>query len=338
MPSKLVSVGLGLSVLIMGIGYGCGSVKNSSMSLGTPMISPSFKIAIPAGLSQPLMNGSLLKHPGLGSRGLNAIDIKTRFFSAGKTNLSSILQTLDSRIETAHALTGSCTTQTAIPYQISPFGQTVTLYAQCSQSQSPQFTGDPGILMFGTHENLTYLYSASGDQRVAAIIEPLDSLGAPTHSPGSSHDYQIEVWLGIGYGNPASTGSYGAVHLYVNSFTKAFEMALAGQDFGYCGAQLKSDGTQVYLVGSTDRGTTCAPPEAICVGASDLSAAATCGSELQAFELPALGRVSATGANGKTLGASQYPGGPSNSILLTGQSIDSLGFGPTTVPAEIGSL
>ncbi len=167
--------------------------------------------------------------------------------------------------------------------------------------------------------------------------------GAPSVGP-----YIVEAWIAIGANN-ASSGmtcghisawddcSYGVIHLFANSQTSMFEMAVAGVGFGYCGAQFDSDGTTVYGIGSPDMGTTCNGPYTACVAASDISTPATCGASLTTFSIPALGRASTSGPN-TTDGASLYPSDGGGSILLNGTPSDSMNFGPTTPTPGVGSL
>ena len=155
----------------------------------------------------------------------------------------------------------------------------------------------------------------------------------------------VEAWLTVGLNNATSCGSmngfddcsYGVMHLIANTATGTFEMAVAGIGFGYCGAQLASDGTNIYGQGSLDMGMTCVTTEDLCVSASDISTTSTCSSALQTFALPPLGRVSTTGPN-NTWGASEYPGSATDQITLDGTTTDSLNFGPTAPTAGTGTL
>jgi hypothetical protein len=100
------------------------------------------------------------------------------------------------------------------------------------------------------------------------------------------------------------------------------ELSVAGLGFGYCGAQLSSDGTTIQFAGSIDMGTTCLPSASVCVSASDLTAQTQC--PAPSFGLPAVGRMAGAGPNG-TFAASLYG---SDIVLLNGTGTDSLAFGP----------
>jgi hypothetical protein len=110
-------------------------------------------------------------------------------------------------------------------------------------------------------------------------------------------------------------------------------MSVAGIGFGFCGAQLRSDGTNVYATGSEDMGATCQPVSSSCVLASDLATAGTCTS-LMTFTHPALGREAGMGAT--TFAASLYPSPPN--LTLDGTMNDDLHFGPTAPTPGVASF
>jgi hypothetical protein len=81
----------------------------------------------------------------------------------------------------------------------------------------------------------------------------------------------------------------------------------------------------VYIIGSEDMGTTCTDTDSVCISASDADTEVNCTAAVQALELPALGRVA-----GESWGASMYPGGSDNSVVLAaGNVTDDVTFGPT---------
>lgn len=282
-----------------------------------PLIAPPVKAATPAGF--------------IGANGLHLTlptdEFKNRFFATGPTSIFEILNRIDARIAGINTRSKEgdydCLNQVPTEYTLSPFGQAVTFYAQCYEQMDPDSPQDSKLVQFGQHEGKTYLYYAVGQERAAVIATPQE---------GSDDSFQIQAWIGVGYLNSDSCGSfekcsYGVIQLNANSSSRSFEMAVAGLGFGYCGAQLKSNSERVYAIGSTD-GPSCQAPDTLCVAAADLTQTDAC-TDLTAFELPALGRTAVSG--GASYDASRYPDAPS--IILNGESDDSLHFGPT-IPTE----
>ena len=117
------------------------------------------------------------------------------------------------------------------------------------------------------------------------------------------------------------TGSHGVMQISADPAIHAFEMTAAGAGMGYCGAQYKSDGTNIYGTGSVDMGATCGAIDTICVLASDATTTATCSAGEMTLSLPAIGRK-AYGSNGVSL----YPA--SANITLSADGNDDTLFGP----------
>ncbi len=266
--------------------------------------------------------------------GLDAANIKSRFFSAGPTNIFSILGEIDGRIneinERSRGKDVPCLSQPAVPYTLTPFGQSVPFYAQCvSQVSTPTPTSATparaAFFQFGQKDGTTYLYETIGAESIGARVAPV---------VGSPGQYTVDAWMGVGYENATGCGngtgfddcSYGVMALEADSSHLKFELSVAGIGFGYCGAQLKSDSMTVYLKGSGDMGATCNETASLCVAASDVATLVACPSD--SFALPALGRAATSGPNG-TWGSSQYPGSGSDAVVLNGTSSDSLSFGPS---------
>jgi hypothetical protein len=344
----------------------------------------------------PTAPSSVVAGGGFHLTSLASSDIRSRFFSAGPTNIYSLLGAIDDRITgingRAQTTKSPCLAQAPVPYTITPFGQSLTFYVQCYEEIGSSAPGDPGFVQFGMKDGVTYYYSAIGAGWTAAILTPtggassLDggvdaegggpqrgsdvgtdgspSIGADgSVSVGSAGGaYVVKAWSGVGYLNAGGCGnksgfddcSYGVIEIQADSSQRTFEMAVAGIGFGYCGAQLKSDGTTVYGIGSPDMGTTCAAADTFCVAASDVTTAGVCDPSIMTFALPALGRMSSTGPNAGGPGpgpgpgvdagssaawaASQYPGGPANRIVLDGTTSDSLYFGPTSPTPGAGAF
>lgn len=289
-----------------------------------PLLAPPVRAATPSGLRPSAARR--LEHAidptGALDATLRAADIRDRFFSgSGPTDLMTLLGSIDQR--QAEINGGShppCLDQPAVDYAITPFGQTVTLAAQCFRSFGPSTPGDPGFLQFGERDGKVSLYVAAGAARLAALVTPI----------AGTTDHTVDAWYGVGYNNATACGtsgsfdgcSYAVTELHANPTTQQFEMSVAGIGVGFCGIQFGSDGMSLYGIGSSDMGATCNDRATFCVSAADLTTPGACGSP--AYTLPALGRHA--GAGGHAFGASQYPDEPN--ITLDGTPSDSLGFGP----------
>jgi hypothetical protein len=261
-----------------------------------------------------------------GGMGLDPSDIKSRFFSVGPTNIFSILAEIDSRIgeinQRSRGQNVPCLSQPPVPYGLTPFGQSVPFYAQCVWRFSPPTPSNLDFLQFGQKDGIIYLYEAVGAAAVGARLTP---------AAGASGAYAVEAWMGVGFNNATSCGnangfddcSYGVMGLEADPSRMHFELSVAGIGFGYCGAQLKSDGMTVYVQGSPDMGATCAPSASVCVSASDVTMTSMCTSV--SFHLPAIGRAATSGPNG-LWGASQNG---SQGVVLDGTASDALAFGPS---------
>jgi hypothetical protein len=332
-----------------------------------PLVTPPVKAATPPSLGGTGVKPLALRQPSDVARKLQALDsmdLKSRFFTAGPTSIFQILDTLDrhiTEINNASASTDTpCLQQAPVAYTLTPFGESLTFHAQCFQGMSSPGASPASFFQFGQKDGTTYLYVSSGVQHVAARITPVvgtdpqadagadaAASGAPpaaTDGGATSTRYRTDVWIGIGYNNATECGpktdfagcSYGAIVLHTDETRLALELTVAGLGFGYCGAQLKSDGTRVYARGSLDMGSTCLASSELCVAASDIATPADC-TGLSTLASPPLGRK-ATTAGIKVFGASLYPGGASNQIQLDGTSTDSLRFGPTAPTSGVGEF
>jgi len=333
--SKLTTIAFGVTCALFVTLSGCS--KSSATGIGLPELTPPVKAAAPAGLQ----SRNLLRSPA--DLTLDAAEFKSRFFAAGPTYIFDILTGIDSRITEINtrsaSSTAACLTQSPVEYTITPWGQTVTMYGQCYEILSGATAQDPKLIQFGVKDGVTYLYVAVGAAWVAAKA---------TLVTGSTTDYTVDAWMGVGYTNQGGTCgggtwdgcSYGVLQIKADSQASTFEMAVSGLGFGFCGAQLKSDGTNVYGTGSTDMGATCNSVDTLCKLASDMTTAGDC-TALTTFDIPAMGRVAATssGATGTipaTWGASTYPASPSPAVTLDGTSTDSMYFGPVTPTTGLG--
>lgn len=337
-----------------------GGANGSAPSTATfPLVTPPVKAAAPRGFGGATGGSHATPfHPGRFLT-LDTNDIRSRFFSMGPTNVYGLLGSIDDRIQGYNMRTQNggpaCMQAEPVAYTIHPFGTDVSFYAQCVDKIGSSNPADPGFIQFGTKDGVVYYYSAVGAGWTAAILTP--NAPAPTDAGPPATTYRVHAWSGVGYLNADGCGnkgafddcSYGVIELVADASTATFEMAVAGIGFGYCGAQLKSNGTLVYGVGSTDMGQTCNAQGTFCVQASDVMTSATCdGDDVQMLTLTPLGRRESIGSGlahlasgidgGVAWGASQYPGSDANQVVLDGTGADSLRFGPTSPTAGVGSF
>lgn len=289
-----------------------------------PMVVPPVRAAAPAGLAAAAARVAQLTGE------LSATEFRDRFFNpaGGPTDVFRILGDIDARLVgiNARSTEGAhpCLTSPPVEYTIAPFGQTVPFVAQCWEAFSGGGgAGPPAFLQFGKRDATTYLYVTGGATRVAARITQVDA-GEPS----------VDVWYGVGYTNVTcgTDGtfdgcSYAATQIHASPASHAFEMSVAGIGVGFCGIQIRSDGTSVFGRGSTDMGEICHDAASLCVAATDLVTPGSC-EAITSFAQPALGRRAGAGAH--VFGASAYPDAPT--ITLDGTAADSLQFGPADAP------
>ena len=322
----------------------CGKKKTSGKSANLPLVTPPVKAATPKGFG----GSTSLDGTTATSTTLSASDFKTRFFTTGPTNFLDILGNIDSRIAGINTQSAGitpvppCLSQTPVAYTITPWGQTVTMYGQCytkitsnGGGVTSNVTNDPLFVQWGVNAGITYLYYAIGAERIAVIATPI---------AGSTTQYSVQAWIGLGYPSGSSawdSGSYGVMQIAANPATTTIEFTVAGMGFGYCGAQLRSDGTNIYAAGSSDMGATCNKTASLCVLASDATTAGTCASGVTTFALPPIGRDAAAASTGNNItsswAASAYLG-TGEAVTLNGKTTDALYFGPLTPTAGVTEL
>ena len=298
----------------------------------------------------------LLPDGGTVSTGFSVSDLQSRFFMGGPTDIFGILDAVDTIIGQINAATttstSACLTQPPVAYTLTQFAAGTTFYAQCYLDNPT-----PGFTQFGRKDGSVYVYmtpGSGGPEQVAAVVTPIAGTAS---ADGGAPLYSVQAWVGIGYSNaalsaPCAAGgtvafddcSYGVIEITANEQTSSFELSTAGLGFGVCGAQLKSDGTNIYAVGSNDMGT-CGAAQNVCASAAALATPGTCTGSVTSFALTPLGREQTTGPNAAGPGnpanpsafysASAYPGGAADTILLTGTTSDSLHFGPLVPTAGV---
>jgi len=245
---------------------------------------------------------------------LNPQDIVDRFFnSIGRpTNLFDILQGVDDRIESINSRWSQfsgCMSNTPTAYSLgTSFASSPTFYAQCSETWS----SGSGFDQWSQIGDTTYLYVRGGDGIVAAQVVGNGTFG---------NVKQVTVWFSVGIVN--RNGSHAVAMVYAEPSTPIFEMSVAGNNVGFCGVQMKSDGHVLNVTGSEGINS-CAPTDTSCTLASSLTTEATCNAFVDSFSLPAMGREAYSGNE-----ASAYPGGSKNTVVLANTGTDATFFGPS---------
>jgi len=319
----IVSV-VGVVCVGLAVGLSVSFLRKGGITL--PYVRPPVAATIPSAYKSS---------SGFGSLSLSTDDIQSRFFpsTGGPTSLNDILAEIDGRLAglNGQMKNQACLTQANVEYTISTWGQTTTFYAQCYS----QWSDGTGFVQFGVKDGKTYLYQYGGQSRSAAIVTPING----------STTFTVDAWLSVGVlNNPWDTMSYGVIQLRADPSLAIFEMSVAGTGFGYCGAQLISNATELYVIGSTDMGETCVTTDSACVLATDTSVASNCDYLTSQITLPALGRQYALGSGSSIsayLAASSYPGNSTtggNQIVLSGSSSDSVFFGPTSPTSGASSF
>jgi hypothetical protein len=300
-----------------------GDVDSGSADHGPqiPRITPIVRDAVPMGL-----NGNAQRLLPI----LNAGDIKDRFFGPGPSDVYAILQGVDGLIDEINIRSAPCKTQAPVEYTVEAWGQSLTVSAQC--------TGDtslPAFMQFGTASNgATWINVTNPTSRVLAKVTPIASA-----TDAGPQQYTAHVWLTIPVNmldcSSNMRGSYGAIEIVADPTTKEFEMVVAGSGLGYCGVQVKSDATDVYVIGSQDNGSNCGAIDTLCGEASDVSMPSICGASTTTFALPSLGRQAVGACN---MGASQYPAS-GNTVDISGSATDTVQTFETRVPvAGLGMI
>ena len=99
-------------------------------------------------------------------------------------------------------------------------------------------------------------------------------------------------------------------------------MAVARQRLGFCGAQLRAEGSVLFSTGSVDMGTTCSATDTLCSSVNNTATTSGVNCTGVVYALSPLGRGPYTGPSGTPLGGSAYA---NNTILLRANGTGSLG-------------
>ena len=318
-----------LAFVVLCFASACKKNKEGN-PMNLPLVKPPVQAATPAGLLDDSSKLTLGDFP--------TSEIKDRFFSPSPTEILNILSMIDRWISNVNEKTADedidCVDAAPVEYTVTPFGQSVTLYASCFIQDTGGTAENPKFMQFGKKDGTTYFYTTFDQSHVAAIVTPIT---------GTTDKYEVQAWLGVGYINtiagncPLGTNwdscSYGVMQFTADSSANKFELAAAGIGFGFFGVQLKSDGTNIYAKGSVGAQNEGAETTETCVAASDAATPATCSSDQMQFANPALGMRQTEGA--VLYGPSKYPDDPN--ITLDGTDDDSLHFGPMTTTPGVAS-
>jgi len=315
-----------VSVISLFVGCNKGSDKKGA-SAGLALVKPPVQDSTPAGLL-----GSGMQSLALISS--SSSEFQERFFNpqGGPTHLLRILADVDSRIAGINLRTQeqkyACATQTPVEYTISPMGTPITMYAQCYGNVSVPDGSKTQFEQWGKKDDTTYIFTHIGAGNVAAIVKPI---------AGTTDKYRVDAWMSVGLTNTPAWDkmSYGVMQVMADSSINTMEMTVAGSGFGFCGAQFKSDGNNIYFKGSAD-GPRCQETTDLCVTAADMTVSATCTDAQKTFGLPAIGRKAANASDETPIAASKYPENPN--IGLDGTLTDVVHFGPTEPTAGAGAM
>ena len=349
MKQSLVVLGAVTFVLFC---QGCSKSSSSSASKTLPAITPPMKKAMPTAFKGSSRGIAQLEMINLnrfdfgrefGARtALPVANFTSRFFSAGPTNVLTILPAVDTTIASINTqISGAstaqaCVTQTPVAYSfVAPDGKTVNMIGQCYETTNTNQFIEWGI------DSSNVFYLMEGGTR-ANLVMSLAAIATPVS--GSTTDYTVQVWFSVGNNNATAVaswdaGSYTVAEMVGNSATGKFEMTAAGIGIGFSGAQFISDGTQIYGIGSEDTGTTSSAQETVCVSASSLTTSvSSCTLDATSFQLTPIGRKlnNTTAVAQASWGASLYPTTPN--VTLDGTATDATNFVLTTPTTGVGQF
>jgi len=321
--SKSVGIGIALLVVVgVAVGVGVGLYlknKHDGGGGGTlPLVTPPVLKACPPSLK----SGNLGQSADFSTQTLDPSQIHDRFFDpmGGPTSLFRMLSDVDARIQSINdrwSQFSACMASTPVAYSLgtSSWASSPPFYAQCSELWSSPVGGFDQWAQVGS---TTYLYVRGGDEIVAAEMVGNGTFG---------NIQKVTIWYSVGVAElNRSNVSHCVAMVYAEPNVPIFELSAGGSNIGYCGVQLKSDGTLLNVTGSADFGTGCSSSDTSCTLANSISTPASCSGGVNEFSLPALGRK-AYGDGSR--GASAYPGGVLNTITLANMGNDDSFFGPS---------
>jgi hypothetical protein len=148
----------------------------------------------------------------------------------------------------------------------------------------------------------------------------------------------VDIYFSVGAAYIVNqTGSRGLMHLVANPKAGRIQATAAGLGLGFCGVELASDGSNLYIKGSQDGvGGTCEAVDDICVS-GDLENELS-GNECDGIvsSIGLLGRKSTSNYKGNldisSWHESEYPGGVLNNVDID----NGISFGPRTIPSVLG--
>jgi hypothetical protein len=320
-----------LILVAAGLVYHFVFLSSSLSSFEVPFLTPPIKSSCPNALTSDLF----LRRRRLAE--FNTDNIKERFFNAdgGPTNLFDIIADVDNRLQELNDRMPSfeaCMQDDPTPYSFNVSGESLTFYAQCSDTLTDGMGSSSGVadsssfMQWAFYNNTWYLYERVGATIVASQLRVDTSATNPSAPDDDSSSVQnIHVWYSVGI--MSRTGSHAVAHVYSNPAADVFEMTAAGVGIGYCGVQFRSSEGLFKATGSADGvGYVCEATDSACTLADNFDETGVCGS-MSNFSLPKLGRQAY--ADG-TWEASLYPGGTENTVTLSNSGVDDAFFGPSS--------
>ena len=339
-----VRLAYGLSALaaiaiVMGVlgGMGILSPSSSSSSSDTsatanslPALKPPVQASAPRALDATRTKLRL--------SALSVDEITERFFNpdGGPANLYNLLDSVDGRIQgvnTRWSLFAACINSTSYTnVSLAAWTGDVVLKVSCAE-QWESLNNFTGFILFSrTALNDTHyvfdIYERGPETAVAARSSYHAVLvNETTREIANLTVDRVELWYSVGLSN--LNGSHGVVHLLALPTEGVFEMAVAGNGLGFCGAHLRAEGSVLFSTGSADMGATCSATDTLCSSVNSTESTSGVNCSGVTYALTPLGRGPYTGPSGTPLGGSAYA---NNTIVLRANGTDDTLFGPATLP------
>ncbi len=342
-PCRWPAVALGLvlvAAVVLGVLGGVGVLTPSSSSSGdtgaTLNSLPEVKPPVQASAPRALDANRAKATARLAS--LDVDEIIDRFFnpSGGPANLYDLLDGVDGRIRSVNlrwGLFAACVNATSYTnVSLAAWTGDVVLRASCAE-QWESLNNFTGFILFSrTALNDTHyvfdIYERGPETAVAARSSYHAVLvNETTREIANLTVDRVELWYSVGLSN--LNGSHGVVHLLALPTEGVFEMAVAGNGLGFCGAHLRAEGSVLFSTGSADMGTTCSATDTLCSSVNSTESVSGVNCSGVAYALAPLGRGPYIGPSGTPLGGSAYA---NNTIVLRANGTDDTLFGPTTLP------